>query len=86
VLLDEPHAALDAEGMALVDRLLNGWRDGGATVLVASHQSDRITAMADGWARLEGGLLAEIGGAGVSLPQPATAAATTEPALLAADR
>ncbi len=27
VLLDEPHAALDADGAALVDDLLRRWRD-----------------------------------------------------------
>jgi heme exporter protein A len=66
VLLDEPHAALDGDGMALVDRLLAGWRDAGVTVLVASHQADRVTRLADGWARLDGGLLLETGGTGVS--------------------
>ncbi|MGH2457219.1 MAG: heme ABC exporter ATP-binding protein CcmA, partial [Candidatus Limnocylindria bacterium] len=62
LLLDEPHAALDAEGMALVDRLLAGWRASGVTILVASHQAPRITPLADGWARLDGGLLVETGG------------------------
>jgi heme exporter protein A len=66
ILLDEPHAALDSDGMALVDRLLAGWRDAGVTVLVASHQADRVTRLADGWARLDGGLLLETGGTGVS--------------------
>ncbi|MEP6469569.1 MAG: heme ABC exporter ATP-binding protein CcmA [Chloroflexota bacterium] len=66
ILLDEPHAALDSDGMALVDRLLIGWRDAGVTVLVASHQADRVTRLADGWARLDGGLLLETGGTGVS--------------------
>lgn len=66
VLLDEPHAALDRDGMALVDRLLAGWRNAGITVLVASHQADRVTRLADGWARLDGGLLLETGGTGVS--------------------
>jgi len=83
VLLDEPHAALDAEGAALVDRLLERWRDGGTTVLVATHQADRITRLADGWARLDAGVLVGLGGAGVSIPaaaplpiaEPATAAA-----------
>jgi ABC-type multidrug transport system ATPase subunit len=85
VLLDEPHAALDADGAALVDDLLRRWRDGGATVLVASHQADRVGAMADGWARLEGGMLLEVGGSGVSVPRPATVPAA-EPVLQAADR
>jgi heme exporter protein A len=67
VLLDEPHAGLDADGMQLVDRLLARWRESAVTVLVASHQADRVTKMADGWARLEGGLLLEAGGNGASI-------------------
>ncbi len=66
VLMDEPHAALDAEGMALIDRLLQRWHDEGTTVLVASHQAERVTRLADGWARLDGGLLVEVGGAGIT--------------------
>jgi heme exporter protein A len=77
VLLDEPHAALDAEGMALVDRLLGRWREAGATVLVASHQAERVMKLASGWARLDGGLLVEVGGEGISatLPERPPAAA-----------
>jgi heme exporter protein A len=71
VLLDEPHAALDADGMALVDRLLQGWREAGVTVLVASHQAERVTRLADGWARLDAGLLVETGGSGVEADAPA---------------
>jgi heme exporter protein A len=67
VLLDEPHAALDADGMALVDRMLARWRDAAVTVLVASHQADRVTRLADGWARLDAGLVLEAGGSGVSI-------------------
>ncbi|HTE65727.1 MAG TPA: heme ABC exporter ATP-binding protein CcmA [Candidatus Binatia bacterium] len=84
VLLDEPHAALDAEGMALVDRLLGRWREAATTVLVASHQAERVMKLADGWARMDGGLLVEAGGQGVSaippaaLQAPATAAAAVE--------
>ncbi|HEX6655669.1 MAG TPA: heme ABC exporter ATP-binding protein CcmA [Candidatus Limnocylindria bacterium] len=70
VLLDEPHATLDAEGMALVDRLVEGWQAAGATVLVASHQAERVTRLADGWLRLDGGLLAASGGSGVSVTAP----------------
>ena len=84
VLLDEPHAALDAEGMALVDRLLGRWRAAGVTVLVASHQAERVVKLADGWARLDGGLLVEVDGEGVSAtlparsPAPARAAAVMD--------
>ena len=83
VLMDEPHAALDADGMALVDRLLQRWHDAGTTVLVASHQAERVTRMADARARLDGGLLVEVDGAGItaaptwvpSVPEPAIASA-----------
>jgi len=72
VLLDEPHAALDADGMALVDQLLGQWHDAGVTVLVASHQAERLASMSDGTIRLDGGLVAEVSGAGVSLGARAT--------------
>jgi heme exporter protein A len=85
VLLDEPHAALDAEGTDLVDRLLEGWRAGGTTVLVATHQADRITRLADGWARLDAGVVVELGGAGVSVPA-AVPAPIAEPVTAAAER
>ena len=66
LLLDEPHAALDGEGMALVDRLIGLWNEAGVTVVVASHQAERVTSLADASVRLEGGLLAEVSGVGVS--------------------
>jgi heme exporter protein A len=82
VLLDEPHAALDAEGMALVDRAIGRWHEVGVTVLVASHQAERVTRLADGWARLDDGLLAEAGGTGVTVGTDAEAAVTGVPATL----
>jgi heme exporter protein A len=85
VLLDEPHAALDAEGMALVDRLLGRWHDAGVTVLVASHQAERVMKLADGWARLDGGLLVEVGGVGVGAAPLAGSTAAAR-AAAAADR
>ena len=65
VLLDEPHASLDASGMALVDELIGLWHEAGVTVVVASHQAERVGGMADGSVRLDGGLVAEVSGAGV---------------------
>jgi heme exporter protein A len=85
LLLDEPHAALDAEGMELVDRLIGLWHEAGVTVMVASHQADRITSMADGTVRLEGGLVAEVSGAGVS-PGPVGATARPRVAVAGMDR
>jgi ABC-type multidrug transport system ATPase subunit len=74
VLLDEPYAALDAAGMAFVDDLLAEWRANGATLLVATHAAERLEPRIDGWMRLEHGLLAEVGGTGVSgrIVAPAT--------------
>jgi ABC-2 type transport system ATP-binding protein len=66
LLLDEPFAALDADGMALVDELLDEWRANGATVLVATHATERLGERMDGWMRLENGLLVDLGGDGVS--------------------
>jgi ABC-type multidrug transport system ATPase subunit len=65
VLLDEPYAALDAQGMTLVDDLLDRWRAAGATVLVATHADERLSGRVDGWLRLVDGLLVETGGSGV---------------------
>jgi heme exporter protein A len=84
LLLDEPHAALDADGMALADRLIGLWKEAGVTVIVASHQADRVASLADATVRLEGGLLAEVSGAGVSAgpvggsPRPRVAVAGTD--------
>ena len=70
LLLDEPHAALDEDGMALVDRLLGRWHAAGITVLVASHQAERVTSVADGALRLDGGLVVEVSGSGVRADLP----------------
>jgi energy-coupling factor transporter ATP-binding protein EcfA2 len=46
LLLDEPHAGLDAEGREVLDRVLAAAPDDGRTVLVASHELDRTRALA----------------------------------------
>ena len=71
VLLDEPHAALDAEGMGLVDDLVGRWHAVGITVVIASHQAERVQRLSTGWAVLDGGVLTEVGGAGISTAAPA---------------
>jgi ABC-type Mn2+/Zn2+ transport system ATPase subunit len=55
LLLDEPHAGLDAEGRAAIDRVLTASRESGRTVLVASHELDRARALADREVVLTGG-------------------------------
>jgi heme ABC exporter ATP-binding subunit CcmA len=46
LLLDEPHAGLDAEGRAVLDDVLGSASADGRTVLVASHELDRTRALA----------------------------------------
>ena len=55
VLLDEPYASLDAEGIELVDRLVEEMRGEGRTVLLASHQWGRALPLSDRVVVLEGG-------------------------------
>lgn len=54
-LLDEPHAALDQEGRDLVDSLMVDAVGAGATVLFASHELDRATAVAHRSVTIAGG-------------------------------
>jgi heme exporter protein A len=68
VLLDEPYAALDPDGMAIVDALLAAWRAAGVTVLLASHAAERVEHRCDGTVRLEAGIVTEISGPAVRIP------------------
>lgn len=72
VLLDEPFAALDADGLSIVDELLGAWREVGVTVLVASHAADRLRALVDGSVELEAGLVVAVSGTGITIPAPST--------------
>ena len=47
LLLDEPHAGLDATGRDLLDELLRSSARDGRTVLLVSHELDRARALAD---------------------------------------
>jgi heme ABC exporter ATP-binding subunit CcmA len=46
LLLDEPHAGLDAEGRAALDDLVAGSRDAGRTVILSSHELERTRSLA----------------------------------------
>lgn len=54
-LLDEPHAGLDAAGRDLVDRLVEEAVAAGTTVVFASHELDRATALATRAVTIAGG-------------------------------
>jgi heme exporter protein A len=71
VLLDEPYAALDAEGMTLIDGLLDAWRDAGVSVLVASHAAERLEGRCDASVALESGIVRDVRGAGARVPTSA---------------
>lgn len=47
VLLDEPYAGLDPAGASFVDELLRRWRARGTTVIVSTHQLERVAAACD---------------------------------------
>lgn len=61
VLLDEPYGALDPAGFDLVDAVIAELKGRGATVLMATHQWERGSAMADVALVLEGGRVAWMG-------------------------
>lgn len=58
LLLDEPTAALDPEGLCAFDALIRRWREAGRTVLFSSHQVGATEKLADRFLVLVGGRLA----------------------------
>ena len=55
LLLDEPHAGLDPQARGLVDRVIGEARGLGGTVLVVSHELDRVRPIADREVVIAGG-------------------------------
>ena len=55
LVLDEPMNGLDREGVLKIRRLLLEIRDGGTTILLASHQDEDIHSLCDTIYRLEAG-------------------------------
>lgn len=58
-LLDEPHAGLDAEGRDELDALLRAAAESGATVVVASHETERAGGLATRSLVVDGGIVKE---------------------------
>lgn len=60
-LLDEPWASLDVDGVGLVDDVVEEMRSDGTTVLLATHQWDRVRGLADRVVVLERGAVVRSG-------------------------
>jgi heme ABC exporter ATP-binding subunit CcmA len=75
-LLDEPHAGLDAEHRVLLDGLIRTAAAEGAAVLLASHEVDRVAALADRSLTMAGGQVHSHPGPARTAAPPAAA---TEP-------
>ncbi len=54
-LLDEPHAGLDDGGRDVLDGLVREASEGGATVLICSHEHDRVDGLAERVVWMAGG-------------------------------
>lgn len=55
-LLDEPHSGLDEAGRTVIDELVLQAAEAGATVVVASHEVDRVAELAARTIHLAGGI------------------------------
>ncbi len=63
VMLDEPYGQLDPQGFALVDDVVRELKARGTTVLMATHQLERGTQLADLALHLEQGRVQSFGAA-----------------------
>ena len=63
VFFDEPYGQLDPEGFRLVDAVVHELKASGATVLIATHQVERVAAYADAQITLDAGRVVGVEGA-----------------------
>lgn len=63
VMLDEPYGQLDPQGFALVDDVVRELKSRGTTVLIATHQLERGSQLADLALHLEQGRVQSFGAA-----------------------
>ncbi len=57
LLLDEPHSALDADAIDLVDGLVHRTLDRGGAAVLVSHDRDRVNSLATRTHEIKGGTL-----------------------------
>jgi len=55
ILLDEPHPNLDTESREILGQIIREWRQGGKTILIASHDHEQTLAHVDRMIVLEEG-------------------------------
>jgi len=81
-LLDEPHAAFDAEGRRVVDSVVRDAAAGGAAVILASHEHEVSSSLADRVVSMAGGRVVAHAATtpAAAVVTPATAAQVGEPA------
>jgi len=91
VLMDEPYASLDADGIDLVDGIIDELRESGRTILLASHRWERAIRDADRLVVMERGRIVwtgtpaawaerrDAGGALAGTPGPERAGAAGTP-------
>ncbi len=60
-LLDEPHAGLDPGARDFLDAAISGAATSGVTVIIASHDVDRVSTLADQYAEVAGGTIVRSG-------------------------
>lgn len=59
LLLDEPFSNVDSKSIATMSALLGRLRDGGATVIVITHQIEALAGNADEWITLRAGTIVQ---------------------------
>jgi heme exporter protein A len=67
LLLDEPYASFDADGIAMLDDILLEARARGAAVVIATHDPARAAAVCDRMIELEAGTLVDVASAPVGV-------------------
>ncbi len=75
VMLDEPYGQLDPEGFALVDEVVRELKSRGTTVLLATHQVERVGGLADEALTLEAGRIVRNAAFSAAGPPASTPAA-----------
>jgi ABC-type multidrug transport system ATPase subunit len=70
LILDEPHASLDAEGQALIDDIVRAAKSRGRAVVIASHDQERALSLCEQVIVLDSGRVAYQGSSREWTAQP----------------